>query len=334
MADHTGQPSKRPPADRAALAYEQLCASEPGAGLVRRLIELARDEDLGTRGDATSCATIDPDDRCSAALVAREGGTAAGLAAVPTLIDVFSTGPMGPWCSRVAFEPMLADGTAFEARATLARLTGPARGVLTLERTVLNLVSRLSGIATRTSRFVRAVQDTHATVCDTRKTTPGLRVLEKYAVRCGGGTSHRAGLFDAILIKDNHLASGHGPIEDRIASAARIASADPAIAFVMVEVDTLDQLDRVLGASAGVDLVLLDNMTPDQLAQAVRRRDLTNPSVQLEASGGITLETIPAVARSGVDRISTGSITHSAAWLDLGLDIQGLDIEPTPRGQL
>lgn len=322
MTDQTHQPSELPAADRAASAYEQLCATAPGAGLVRRLIELAHDEDLGDRGDVTSCAAIGPDDRCCADLIARQGGTAAGLAAVPTVIDVFRSGPMGPWCGSVEFEPALCDGTRFEAGATLGRLVGPTRGVLTLERTLLNLLSRLSGIATRTSRFVEAIAGSRAELCDTRKTTPGLRVLEKYAVRCGGGTSHRTGLFDAILIKDNHLASSSEPIEKRIARAAHIAQADPAIAFVMVEVDTLAQLDRVLAAPAGVDLVLLDNMPPDQLAEAVGRRDTAASSVQLEASGGITLETIAAIARSGVDRISTGSITHSAVWLDLGLDIQ------------
>lgn len=322
MTNQTRQPSETPQADRAASAYAQLCGTEPGAGLVRRLIELAHDEDLGARGDVTSCAATGPDDRCSADLVARQGGTAAGLAIVPTMIDVFSSGPMGSWCGAVSFEPLLGDGTRFEAGATLGRLIGPTRGVLTLERTLLNLLSRLSGIATRTGRFVEAISGTRAELCDTRKTTPGLRVLEKYAVRCGGGTSHRTGLFDAILIKDNHLASSGEPIEARITRAAEIAQADPAIAFVMVEVDTLDQLDRVLAVSADVDLVLLDNMSPDQLAEAVGRRNRASCAVLLEASGGITLETVAAVARSGVDRISTGSITHTAVWLDLGLDIQ------------
>jgi nicotinate-nucleotide pyrophosphorylase (carboxylating) len=202
---------------------------------------------------------------------------------------------------------------------------------LTAERLVLNLLGRLSGIATLTRKYVDAVAGTQSRIYDTRKTTPGWRRLEKYAVRCGGGCNHRTGLFDAVLIKDNHLAVGKEATDStaRYTPAEAVARArrfieeqapEPAQGpmIVEVEVDTLEQLDEVL--AAGPDLVLLDNMTPAQLREAVRHRDARNPTVELEASGGVRLETVRQIAQSGVDRISVGALTHAAVWLDFGLD--------------
>jgi nicotinate-nucleotide pyrophosphorylase (carboxylating) len=191
--------------------------------------------------------------------------------------------------------------------------------LLMMERTALNFLQRLSGIATLTARFVAEVAGTKAVILDTRKTTPGWRALEKYAVRCGGGTNHRFGLYDAVLIKDNHLAwlaEGGDPI-GRAVAAAR-AGAPKGNKFIEVEVDTLEQLDRAL--EVGPDIILVDNLGPEKLAEAVRRRDAKAPGILLEASGGVTLETVRGLALTGVDRISVGALTHSAPALDIGLD--------------
>jgi nicotinate-nucleotide pyrophosphorylase (carboxylating) len=193
------------------------------------------------------------------------------------------------------------------------------RKLLAMERTALNFLQRLSGVATMTARFVDEVAGTRALILDTRKTTPGWRALEKYAVRCGGGTNHRIGLHDAVLIKDNHLAwlaEGGDPI-GRAVGLAR-AGAPEGTKFIEVEVDTLEQLDRAL--EVGPDIILVDNLGPEKLAEAVRRRDAKAPGVLLEASGGVNLSTVGAIARSGVDRISVGALTHSAPALDIGLD--------------
>ena len=218
-----------------------------------------------------------------------------------------------------------------EAGQIVAMVEGPAQKLLTAERPALNLIGRLSGIATLTRRYVDGVAGTKARIYDTRKTTPGLRRLEKYAVRCGGGCNHRQGLFEAILIKDNHLAlgaqsdsgrPGFSPaeaIEEARRFFARKRSPEAASASIVeIEVDTLDQLDAVL--PAGPDIVLLDNMGPAKLEEAVARRDSVNPAVQLEASGGVNLDTVRAIAESGVDRISVGALTHSAVVLDVALD--------------
>lgn len=291
------------------------------SGLVRRLIELARDEDLGRPGDVTSAACIPAEARAEARLVCRSGGIVAGLAAGPELLDVFAPG-VG-----VKLEIKLEDGRRAAANETVAVLSGPLRDVLAIERTLLNLVGRLSGIATRTAMFrERMGAGVRAGLYDTRKTTPGLRLLEKYAVRCGGGRTHRVGLHDAVLIKDNHLA-GVGLDElagfVKAASArARAAAGEAGLQFVQVEVESRAMLERVLGLEAGVvDIVLLDNMSADEMSECVRLRDRLAPRVELEASGGITLETIRGVAETGVDRISVGSLTHGAASLDVALDI-------------
>jgi nicotinate-nucleotide pyrophosphorylase (carboxylating) len=213
----------------------------------------------------------------------------------------------------------------------VARVEGSVRGILAAERLLLNLLTRLSGIATLTRRYVDAVAGTQARIYDTRKTTPGWRRLEKYAVRTGGGRNHRSGLYDAILIKDNHLAfgrqktsgaAGFSPAEAVDRARRWIARHAPVPVrsrmIVEVEVDSLAQLDEVL--PAGPDLVLLDNMDPKQLREAVARRNAIAPQIELEASGGITLDTVGPVAQSGVDRISVGALTHSPEALDYGLD--------------
>lgn len=313
------------PTDDRELPLPDLYARLAATGLVRRLLELARDEDLGppgpSQGDATSIFTIDPSASASANIVAREPGVLAGLAALPELRDLIAPG--------VHLTLLAADGDAVDAPRPIATLRGPKRQLLALERPALNLLGRLSGIATTTARFVaalRAAGQTRAKLYDTRKTTPGLRVLEKYAVRCGGGACHRMGLHDAILIKDNHIA-GVPPAElpafvARAAAAARTARPD--LLFIEVEVDTLDQLAALLTLPAGlIDIVLLDNMPPATLARAVAMRSAARPALQLEASGGVRLDTVAAIAATGVERISAGALTHGSTWLDLAMDIEG-----------
>jgi nicotinate-nucleotide pyrophosphorylase (carboxylating) len=233
---------------------------------------------------------------------------------------------------RLRWTPQVEDGALVAPGACVAKIEGPARGLLTAERTLLNFLGRLSGIATLTRKYVQAVSGTKARIYDTRKTTPGWRRLEKYAVRAGGGCNHRTGLYDAVLIKDNHLAFAAGAasggrlafspadairkarhwVADRIPGRARSEM------IVEIEVDGLEQLEEVL--AAGPDLVLLDNMSPAQLRQAVALRDAHWPEIELEASGGASLETVRAIAETGVDRISVGALTHGAASLDVGLD--------------
>jgi nicotinate-nucleotide pyrophosphorylase (carboxylating) len=243
----------------------------------------------------------------------------AGQAFLPELIDLFAP--------QVRTLPRARDGDLVFQGQIVLELDGPLAQMLALERTMLNLVGRLSGIATRTRRFVDALPSgVPARIYDTRKTTPGLRLLEKYAVRAGGGRSHRMGLHDAVLIKDNHIA---GVPLDRLAqfihaAAARARAITPAPAFIQVEVDSLDQFDQLLTLPARtIDIVLLDNMGPEQLRRAVAMRNATHPALELEASGGVTLETLPALAATGVNRISIGGLTHSAVVLDVALDMVG-----------
>jgi nicotinate-nucleotide pyrophosphorylase (carboxylating) len=287
-----------------------------------RLLELAVQEDLGGAGDWTTQALVPPGATGRAAVVVRGGGVVAGLPAVPSALEKFDP--------RLRWSPQTEDGRLVERGGRLGVVEGPARGMLAAERVLLNLLSRLSGIASLTRKFVDAAAGTKARIYDTRKTTPGWRRLEKYAVRCGGGWNHRTGLFEAVLIKDNHLALAAqvsaaagarcGPAA-AVAAARRFVAehaADTAAMIIEVEVDTLGQLDEVL--AAGPDLVLLDNMQPGELRQAVARRDALAPAVELEASGGIDLAGVRRVAESGVERISVGALTHSAAALDIGLD--------------
>jgi nicotinate-nucleotide pyrophosphorylase (carboxylating) len=294
-------------------AYAALAST----GLVTRVLDLARDEDLGAVGDVTSAVCIRSEAVGRADLVARKAGVIAGLAALPELARLFG--------GQISINALARDGQAVERGVRLAELAGPMRDLLALERTALNLVGRLSGIATLTASFVRAVAGTRAAIYDTRKTTPGLRMLEKYAVRCGGGRCLRIGLFDAVLIKDNHIA---GIPPERLAEAVRKASLAarkqfPGLSFVEVEVDTLEQLRALLTLERGVvDIVLLDNMNTEIMRQAVAMRDSSIARPSLEASGGVTLETVGEIARTGVERISAGALTHSAAALDVALDMR------------
>lgn len=285
-------------------------------GLFRRTLEIARSEDLGAAGDITTDSIIPEDAIVSATLGARRPGVVAGLAAIPLLLDVF-----GCTAAATIRRP---DGSRCQAGDVLARLEGPLRGILAIERTLLNLIGRLSGVATITDAHVQQVRGTGAVVCDTRKTTPGLRGVEKYAVRCGGGTLHRIGLYDAALYKDNHLA--HVPtvgLTQAINRAVRAVRASASPRFVEVEVDSLAQLEAVLACEEGlVDVILLDNMPLQMLREAVEKRNQSGRRVLLEASGGVSLGAIRAIAESGVERVSVGAITHSAPALDVGLDIE------------
>ena len=275
-----------------------------------RLLEWALEEDLGGRGDLTSQATIPADRTGRAVLAARTAGVVAGLPAVEMTFRRVDPD--------LSFTAHVVDGAAVEPGTRLATVSGRMRSILTAERTALNFVQRLSGVATATRRYVNAVAGLPARILDTRKTTPGWRLLEKYAVRCGGGHNHRMGLHDGVLIKDNHLAAV-GTQPEAVAEAVRRARAAHGTDVPLeVEVDDLVQLDIALAARP--DMVLLDNMTPDQLREAVRRRDAAAPGALLEASGGVTLATVRALAETGVDRISVGALTHSAPALDVGLD--------------
>ncbi|MCK4871259.1 MAG: carboxylating nicotinate-nucleotide diphosphorylase [Phycisphaerales bacterium] len=285
-------------------------------GLVEQLLALAVREDLGDAGDVTSCALCDADARGSGHIVARSAGIVAGIAAIDMVISAFD--------ADIRADRHIADGEVIAPDDTVATLTGSMRDLLGVERTLLNLIGRLSGIATLTHRYVDAVAGTGARIVDTRKTTPGLRRLEKYAVRCGGGFCHRLGLYDAAIIKDNHLARfAIADLPDALRATIERCRAGSPIRFVQVEVDSLDQFDAVLSLSeAGPDMVLLDNMPPTTLTDAVARRDAARPALLLEASGGITLGTIRTVAETGIDRISVGALTHSATQLDFGLDCE------------
>jgi nicotinate-nucleotide pyrophosphorylase (carboxylating) len=285
-----------------------------------KILRLAIAEDLGESGDWTSMALVAEDARGRAVVVARQPGIVAGLPGVALTLAAIDR--------RLRWLPHSEDGRRVEKGERVGTAEGPARGLLAAERILLNLLGRLSGIASLTRRYVDAVAGTKARIYDTRKTTPGWRRLEKYAVRCGGGWNHRGGLNEAILIKDNHLALGAQSERsterftpaDAVVRARRFVEdhATDAGMIIEVEVDTLEQLDAVLPARP--DIVLLDNMNPLQLREAVARRDAFDRAIELEASGGIALATVRQAAESGVDRISVGALTHSAVALDFGLD--------------
>lgn len=290
------------------------------------LIELALAEDLnptpthapvhpgGTSGDITSRVTIPPHAQGAALFRARKPGILAGLPVVAMLAERCGLGTQ--------FTTQAADGDPLQPGRTIARVAGPMREILAFERTALNFLQRLSGVATLTGQFVAKVHGTRAVILDTRKTTPGWRYLEKYAVRCGGGHNHRIGLHDAVLIKDNHLASLAFQGESNpIAAAVRTArESSPPGMIVEVEVDSPKQLEIAL--STKPDLILIDNFPILTVPEAVRVRDALAPSVLLEVSGGVTLDTVADYARAGVDRISVGALTHSAPALDIGLDFE------------
>jgi nicotinate-nucleotide pyrophosphorylase (carboxylating) len=282
----------------------------PGLPLhaVDDVIARALDEDLGVEGDVTTAATIASSAQAAADLVPRSAGVVAGL---PIAARVFKTVGQG----RLRVEFGTADGARVTPGEVLATVRGPVRDILTAERTALNLLGHLSGIATLTRRWVDAVDGTGARIRDTRKTLPGLRILEKYAVRMGGGVNHRMSLSDAALVKDNHVASAGGVV--RAFQLVRAAHPD---LVLEVEVDTVEQAREVV--DAGAQLVLLDNMTPDDMRSVV---EYTAGRAELEASGGLTLDTARAVAETGVDYLSVGALTHSAPQLDIGLDLQSTD---------
>lgn len=273
--------------------------------VIEPLVRAALVEDLGLAGDITSAAVIPADHRSSLVMVARQPGVIAGLDAAELAFQLVE--------AAITMTRHMEDGSRVEPGDTIATITGPSRGLLTGERTALNFLGHLSGIATVTASLVEAVSGTKASIACTRKTTPGLRALEKYAVRAGGGMNHRFALHDAVLIKDNHVAIAGGV-------AAAIARARAGVGHMVkieVEVDTLLQLREAM--EQGVDAVLLDNMTPTQLREAVA---IVNGRAITEASGRVTPATVAAIAASGVDLVSVGWCTHSAPTLDIGLDVQ------------
>ena len=309
-ASHTNASTQDPPLPVFASNLRE-------SGLIHRLLQLAHDEDLGSNGhDWTGELMFTKDQTTTAQLALREPGIIAGLAFVPDILETFvRDGESIDW------SPQITDGSNCQPGTILGTLSGSSIALVRLERTLLNLISRMSGIASHTNHFVKLAAGTNAQICDTRKTTPGLRVFEKYAARCGGCVSHRMGLFDALLIKDNHLAGlDKAAFKDRINNASEHARQE-GLHFVEVEVDTLEQLGWLLDLDpAAVDFALLDNMPVGTLAQAVAMRDTQNPQLLLEASGGINKSTLPAIAKTGVDRISIGGLTHQAVSLDIGLD--------------
>ncbi|WP_295186603.1 carboxylating nicotinate-nucleotide diphosphorylase [uncultured Brevundimonas sp.] len=276
--------------------------------LIEPVVRRALAEDLGRAGDVTAMACIPEDARMKAAFSARKPGVLAGIDCVR--LAVLAMDP------KASVDLRLSDGDAFDAGAVLAVVEADARAFLSAERTALNLVGRLSGVATLTRTYVEAVAGTKARIADTRKTTPGLRALEKHAVACGGGINHRFGLDDAILIKDNHVAVCGGVVE----AVQRAKAFAPHLMKVEVEVDGLDQLDAVLALideGAAPDVIMLDNFSLDDLRAAVAR---VAGRIMLEASGGVDLTTVRGIAETGVDVISVGALTHSAPVLDIGLD--------------
>jgi nicotinate-nucleotide pyrophosphorylase (carboxylating) len=278
----------------------------PDVADLRRVVATALEEDLRYGPDATTAATVPADAVAVGAFVAREPGVLAGLPAVRVVLDVLLGGGYEVLDTRADGDRLAAGDAALTVRA-------PVRGLLTAERTALNLLCHLSGVATATAAWVDAVAGTGARIRDTRKTLPGLRLLEKYAVRCGGGVNHRLGLGDAVLIKDNHVAAA-GSVGAALAAARAAAPELP----YEVEVDTLDQLDDVL--ALGAELVLLDNFDVEETREAVRRRG-ERPTL-LESSGGLVLANARAYAETGVDYLAIGALTHSVRALDLGLDLQ------------
>lgn len=278
-------------------------------------------EDLGHECDWTSVSLVGPEASAELAVVVRRPGVIAGLEAAAIVVRVAD--------EQLEWRPLVVDGAVVEAGAVVARLRGATRSVLTAERVVLNMLGRMSGVATATRRLVDAVAGTPCRIYDTRKTVPGWRLLDKLAVRLGGGWNHRMGLYDAILIKDNHLAAaaeaGLGPAEAVRRARRFVAETFPPDraerTVVEIEVDSLEQLEAVLPAAP--DIVLLDNMPPEQLLRGVGLRNSLAPEVVVEASGGIRPETVRRIAETGVDRVSTGWTTHDAPWLDVALDWAG-----------
>ena len=268
---------------------------------VEQAVSAAIAEDVGP-GDVTTEATVDPAAEAVAAILLKEAGVVCGLGVAEVVFRLVD--------EEILFEPLVKDGAPFERPGPVARVSGRASSILTAERVALNFLGRLSGVATLTRRYVDAVAGTGVTILDTRKTTPGLRALEKHAVACGGGRNHRLGLWDGVLVKDNHLraAGSVAAAVERVRSASDLP--------IEVECDTQEQVVEAL--RAGADAILLDNMRPDELRAAV---ELVAGRARLEASGGIALENVRAIAETGVDDISVGALTHSARSLDVSLEL-------------
>lgn len=285
---------------------------QPPADTIRRIVRDALQEDMPW-GDVTSETLVPEETGALGRFVVKVDGVVAGLSVAAAVFDEIDPS--------VDFTPCVQDGAEVLPGTVVAEVRGPARALLMGERTALNLLQRMSGIATATARYVDAITGTGATIIDTRKTAPGLRALDKYAVRCGGGSNHRHSLSDGVLVKDNHIAALGGI--DALPRALRLARASvPHTIRVEVEVDRLDQINGAL--AGGADIILLDNMSPDEMRDAVRRID---GRALTEASGGITLDAVRAVAESGVDLISVGALTHSVVALDIGLDVELLPVE-------
>jgi len=297
-----------------------------------KLIKLSLTEDTGAADlasgvDCTTDSIVPPEATAQAAFVSRQQGVVSGVKVAQLVAETFAP--------RVELTQEKADGDRVEPKQTIATLSGPAHDILTIERTCLNFMCRLSGISSLTRQFADRVAGTDAKVLDTRKTTPGWRRLEKYAVACGGGTNHRMGLYDAVMLKDNHLAFFRSQVENEVDvipralkqsrqwimdNAGTLPNGEQTI--LQLEVDTIEQFEISIADSNQTrpDIVLLDNMTTDQLSQAVAIRNEHAPQVLLEASGGVNLDTIAGIAATGVDRISVGALTHSALNFDIGLD--------------
>ena len=303
--------------------FRQTAWDEPTDEDCRQIVRLAVREDLERQQDWTTLALVHEDRTGAADVVARQPGTVAGIQVLAIAAEEMAL--------QLKLDFAVEDGQQIAAGTRIARLSGSVRDLLTSERILLNFLGRLMGIATLARQYVELVQGTNARIYDTRKTTPGWRRLEKYAVQCGGARNHRTGLYDAILIKDNHLAqfAAPGQTPGEVAAAAvrrarqfltELAATDfgPSDPIIEIEVDSIEQLTAALPEQP--DVVLLDNMTLDQLREAVALRNAAAPGVELEASGGVRLDTVRAIAKTGVDRISVGGLTHAAHSLDMGLD--------------
>jgi nicotinate-nucleotide pyrophosphorylase (carboxylating) len=306
-----------PELDLNALPLNRLFAELVNERYIARLLDAAIEDDLAGVGDITTESIIDADRTATARIISRSPGVLAGLSLVPHVLARFGI-------AADAFTPSTADGKRCSDGETIGVINAPLAKILTAERTMLNVLGHLSGIATMTRRFVDAVAELDVQICETRKTTPGLRLLQKYAVRCGGATLHRIGLYDAALYKDNHLS--HIPTENLAATlseAIRSLRARHRVRFVEVEVDTMEQFAQVLAMERGlVNYVLLDNMPIDMMREAVAMRNEHGSGIALEASGRVTLDRVREIAETGVERISVGAMTHSAAVLDLALDVE------------
>ena len=310
----SNEASRKPTADYATVTADALLEGD-----LRSLVRLSIAEDLRHSLDWTTVCLIEPERRGGCQIVPREKGICAGLATLEWIVDEFD--------ADLDLEIALADGQLLTPGEPIATLRGSVRDLLTSERTILNIIGRLCGIASLTARYLAAIGDSPARLYDTRKTTPGWRLLEKYAVQCGGAHNHRRGLYDGFLIKDNHLAlagDASGPITASAAAekvlrwrGSRIENL-PAPTIVEIEVDCIEQFEEVIPTKP--DIILLDNFTIDQLSRAVAIRNEMKSPVELEASGNVRIDTLPGIAATGVDRISSGALTHQATSLDLGLD--------------